>query len=86
MKIATLIAAALVGATGFAAAPASAAPAPAAVAPAPLPDLTQDRVVVRERTVVRRDYGYRRHPRRVCTVRFRRGERIRTCRTVYRRY
>lgn len=91
MKILTALTAGLIAITGFAAAPAAAAPAP-----------TQDRVVVRERTVtpvtrntrvvvrdrttVRRGYGYRRAPRRVCTVRYRRGERIRTCRRVYRRY
>lgn len=46
----------------------------------------RERVVVRERTVVRHQ-NYRHRPRQVCTVRYRRGERIRTCRTVYgRRY
>ena len=51
------------------------------VTPAPT---TRTHVEVRERSTVRRDYGYRRHPRRVCTVRYRHGDRIRTCRTVYR--
>lgn len=89
MKILTALTAGLIAVTGFAAAPAAAAPAP-----------TQDRVVVRERTfgsgvrnrrvvvrdrtTVRRGYGYRRQPRRVCTVRYRRGERVRTCRIVRR--
>lgn len=83
MKMLTVIAAALVAATGVAAAPAAAAPV--ATAPAAVEPIAQDRVIVRERTVVRHR-NYRRAPRRVCTVRYRYGRRIRTCRTVYRRY
>ena len=45
----------------------------------------RERVVVRERTVVRHETR-RQRPRQVCTVRYRHGERVRTCRTVYRRY
>ena len=91
MKLLTALTAGLIAVAGFAATPAAAAPAPAqdrvvvrerTVTPA----TRNTRVVVRERTTERRGYGYRRHARRVCTVRYRRGERIRTCRRVYRRY
>lgn len=69
MKLLTLAMAGIVAVTGFTAAPVSA----------------QERVVVRERTVVRHS-SYRPRARRVCTVRYRHHERVRTCRTVYRRY
>jgi hypothetical protein len=49
------------------------------------PGVRDRRVVVRERTTVRRGYGYRNRTKRVCRVRYRNGERIRTCRYV-RRY
>lgn len=90
MNILTALTAGLIAVAGFAAVPAAAAPAPTqervvvrerVVTPA----TRNTRVVVRERTTVRRGYGYRRQARRVCTVRYRRGERIRTCRYV-RRY
>ena len=91
MKFLTLIAAALVAATGTAA---TAAPAPAA----------QDRVVVRERvvspgvrntrvvsrertTVTRRGYDRPRYrTRNVCRTTVRYGERRRVCRRVRYRY
>ena len=69
MKLLTLALAGIVAATGFTAVPAAA----------------QERVVVRERTVVRHS-SYRPRAHRVCTVRYRHHQRVRTCRTVYRRY
>lgn len=88
MKILSIAAAALVALTG-----------PVLFGAAATPAAAQERVVVRERvvtpaattrvivrdrtTTTRSSYGYRRQPRRVCTVRYRRGERIRTCRTRY---
>lgn len=77
MKILTAIAAGVIALTGFAA---GAAPASAQTTVVRERVTPNGRVVVRERTTVRRNYGYRRAPRRVCTVRYRRGERIRTCR------
>lgn len=70
MKLTLLAAAGLTLLTGFG------ATAPAAA---------QERVVVRERTVVRHETR-RARPRQVCTVRYRHHQRVRTCRTVYRRY
>ena len=76
MKFLSAIAAAAVALTGLAAA----APAAAQDRVVVRERVTPGRVVVRERTTtVRRSYGYRR-PVRTCTVRFRHGERIRTCR------
>ncbi len=75
MKIMSILAAGLIAATGLAAAPASAQERTVVrerVTPG-------GRTVVRERTTTVRRYGYNR-PRRVCTVRYRHGERIRTCR------
>lgn len=96
MKIVTALVAALVGVTGFSAtAPAAAAPAAADAGQDRVvvrertvvtPRATRTRVVVRDRRTTARRYGYGRHRQRVCTVRYRRGERIRTCRYVYRRY
>ena len=88
MKILSVVAAALVAVTGLAAVPAVAAPAPAqdrVVVRERATPSGNTRVTVRERTTVRRSYGYNNRKRRVCTVRYRRGERIRTCRFV-RRY
>ena len=88
MKILTALTAGLIAVAGFAAVPAAAAPAPTqdrvVVRERTFgPGVRNNRVVVRERTTVRRGYG--RRARRVCTVRYRRGERIRTCRMI-RRY
>jgi uncharacterized protein (DUF39 family) len=49
------------------------------------PVVANTRVSVRERTTVTRSSGYRNRSKRVCRVRYRNGERIRTCRYV-RRY
>ena len=74
MKLMSFFAAGLVALTGL---------APVVVA---APASAQERVVVRERTVVTSRRGYHRpRTRRVCSVRYRHGERIRTCRTVRRR-
>jgi Ni/Co efflux regulator RcnB len=83
---------AVVGVSPALASPAAAAPVSA---PAPLAAAAAwepQRTVVHERTVVRRGPGYGRHgyrnrvrTRRVCTNRWRHGERVRVCRTV-RRY
>ena len=86
MKFLSIFAAGIVAAAAFAAAPASAQDRTVVrertvVTPAPT---THTRVVVRERTSTRRSYGHR--PRQVCTVRYRHGHRIRTCRTMYGRY
>ena len=81
MKILSIIAAAAVALTGLAAAAPAAAQDRVVVRERTVgPVARNTRVVVRERTTVRRGYGYGRQPRRVCTVRYRRGERIRTCR------
>lgn len=87
MKFLSVVTAALVAVTGLAAVPAAAAPAPAQdrVVRERVTPSGDTRVTVRERTTVRRNYGYNNRSRRVCTVRYRRGERIRTCRYV-RRY
>lgn len=79
MKMILAFAAALVASAGAPAA-AVAAPAPAAVA-AP-----QDRVVVRERTTVRRTYGPRYRWRNVCRTQWRHGVRHRVCRRTRYRY
>jgi len=59
------------------------------VAATAAPAAAQERVVVRERTVVRHTgprYRGRWHNRRVCERRFRHGRRVAVCRTVrYRR-
>ena len=59
------------------------------VAATAAPAAAQERVVVRERTVVRHTgprYRGRWHNRRVCERRFRHGRRVTVCRTVgYRR-
>ncbi|WP_156361879.1 hypothetical protein [Sphingomonas sp. Leaf343] len=88
---------AVVGVSPALASPAAAAPV---AAPAPLAAVAAwepQRTVVHERTVVRRGPGYGRpgygrpgyrnrvRTRRVCTNRWRHGERVRVCRTV-RRY
>ena len=86
MKFLVPIAAALIAATGFAA-PATAAPVQERVVLRErivTPDV-RSRVSVRERTTVTRSSGYRNRSKRVCRVRYRNGERIRTCRYV-RRY
>lgn len=49
------------------------------------PAVSNSRVTVRERTTVTRSSGYRSRYKRVCRVRYRNGQRIRTCRNV-RRY
>ena len=85
MKIATILVAALVGSVGVAAKPA-AAQERTVVRERVVTPATSSRVVVRERTTVHRETNYRRQPRRVCTVRYRHGNRIRTCRTMYGRY
>ena len=80
MKILTALTAATVAFTGLAAAVPAAGQDRVVVRERTVdPGMRNTRVVVRERPVVRRGYGYRR-PTRVCTVRFRHGERIRTCR------
>ena len=72
MKLLTAITAGVVAITGLAATPAAAQ--------------SRERVVVRERTVYHHTRNYRRpHRRTVCTVRYRHGERVRTCRTRYAR-
>lgn len=75
MKFLSVLAAAAVAMTGLAAA----APASAQRTVVTERVTPNGRTVVRERTTVRRSYGYRR-PVRTCTVRYRRGQRIRTCR------
>ena len=87
MKLLSIAAAALVALTGVAAATPAAAQDRVVVRERVVAPATTTRVVVRDRqTTTRRSYGYRRQPRRVCTVRYRHGNRVRTCRTVYRRY
>lgn len=89
MKLLTALTAGLIAVAGFAAVPAAAAPVQDRVVVRErvyAPGVRNTRVVVRDRTVTRRNYGYGRQARRVCTTRYRRGERIRTCRRVYRRY
>ena len=83
MKMIFAVAAALAAAVS-APAMAASAPAPAAAAVA----APQERVVVRERTTVRRDYRPRNRwrTRRVCNVRWRNHRRVRVCRTVRYRY
>lgn len=84
MKLLSALAAAAVALTGLTvAAPVSAQDRTVVRERTVEPAVTNSRVVVRERTTVRRSYGNR--SRRVCTVRYRHGDRIRTCRTV-RRY
>lgn len=87
MKIVTAIVAALVGVTGLTAvaAPAAAQDRVVVRERTVTPAVRHDRVVVRQHTSVHRGYGYRRAPRRVCTVRYHHGRKIRACRTVYRR-
>ncbi|MBM6578425.1 MAG: hypothetical protein EOP67_70310 [Sphingomonas sp.] len=82
---------AVVGVSPALASPAAAAPV-AATAPLSAAAWEPQRTIVHERTVVRRGPGYGRHgyrdrvrTRRVCTNRWRHGERVRVCRTV-RRY
>ncbi len=82
---------AVVGVSPALASPAAAAPVTVA-APLPSAGWEPQRTIVHERTVVRRGPGYDRHgyrdrvrTRRVCTNRWRHGERVRVCRTV-RRY
>ena len=76
-----MIAAALVATTGVAAAAPASAQDRVIVRERTVVPEARTRVVVRERTRVRRAYAYGRRDRRVCTVRYRNGERIRTCRT-----
>ncbi|MDB5695921.1 MAG: hypothetical protein JWN21_1464 [Sphingomonas bacterium] len=86
MKFLLPIAAALIATVG-ATAPAAAAPVQERVVVRErivTPDV-RSRVSVRERTTVTRSSGYRSRYKRVCRVRYRNGERIRTCRNV-RRY
>ena len=81
MKILSTLAAAAVALTGLAAAAPAAAQDRVVVRERTVVPATRNtHVVVREHTTVRRGYGYGRQPRRTCTVRFRHGERIRTCR------
>lgn len=80
MKILSALTAAAVALTGLAAATPAAAQDRVIVRERTVGPRARDtRVVVRERTTVRRAYGYRR-PARNCVVRYRHGQRIRTCR------
>lgn len=80
MKIFTALAA---GAVGLAA---MIAPTPLVTAASAQQRVVTERVVTHNRTVVRHN-GYRGwHNKRVCKVRYRNGNRIRTCRTVRVRY